>query len=116
MLIRSSTTDLKKAEISIAFTELGNLFGKYQKEPTAAFQMFAPFDNEKNILFQVRFNYKSSIVSTKLYRLIMSYSPPTPQTKLTLRLLMPYIYMEHPFLMFLDHKRCSTVGRTPLDE
>ena len=28
-----------------------------------------------------------------------------------------YIYMEHPFLMFLDHtQRRSTVGRTPLDE
>jgi len=36
---------------------------------------------------------------------------------LTLRLLMSYIYMEHPFLMFLDHtQRRSTVGRTPLDE
>ena len=35
----------------------------------------------------------------------------------TLRLLMSYIYMEHPFLMFLDHtQRRSTVGRTPLDE
>jgi len=30
---------------------------------------------------------------------------------------MSYIYMEHPFLMFLDHtQRRSTVGRTPLDE
>ena len=28
-----------------------------------------------------------------------------------------YIYLEHPFLMFLDHtKRRSTLGRTPLDE
>jgi len=27
-----------------------------------------------------------------------------------------YIYMEHLFLMFLDHTRHSTVGRTPLDE
>ena len=28
-----------------------------------------------------------------------------------------YIYMEHPFLMFLDHTQPrSTVGRTPLDE
>ena len=28
-----------------------------------------------------------------------------------------YIYMEHPFLMFLDHtQRRSTVGRTPLHE
>ena len=47
--------------------------------------------------------------------------------KLTLRLLMSYIYiyiyiyiytcMEHLFLMFLDHtRRCTTVGRTPLDE
>jgi len=38
---------------------------------------------------------------------------------LTFRRLMSYvyIYMEHPFLMFLDHtKRRSTVGRTPLDE
>jgi len=36
---------------------------------------------------------------------------------LTLRLLMSYIYMEHPFLMFLDHTQGSiTVGRTPLDE
>jgi len=36
---------------------------------------------------------------------------------LTFRRLMSYIYMEHPFLMFLDHtQRCSTVGRTALDE
>ena len=38
---------------------------------------------------------------------------------LTLRVLMSYIYiyMEHPFLMFLDHtQRRTTVGRTPLDE
>jgi len=36
---------------------------------------------------------------------------------LTFRLVMSYIYMEHPFLMFLDHtQRRSTVGRTPLDE
>jgi len=38
---------------------------------------------------------------------------------LTLRRLMSYIYiyMEHPFLMFLDNtKRRNTVGRTPLDE
>ena len=39
------------------------------------------------------------------------------QGGLTLRRLMSYIYMEHPFLMFLDHtQRRSTVGRTPLDE
>ena len=36
---------------------------------------------------------------------------------LTFRRLMSYTYMEHPFLMFLDHtQRHSTVGRTPLDE
>ena len=36
---------------------------------------------------------------------------------LALRRLMSYIYMEHLFLMFLDHtQRRSTVGRTPLDE
>ena len=37
-------------------------------------------------------------------------------TSLTLRLLMSYIYMEHLFLMFIDHTRRSTVGMTPLDE
>ena len=41
----------------------------------------------------------------------------TCKPALTLRLLMSYIYMEHLFLMFLDHtKRRTTVGRTPLDE
>ena len=36
---------------------------------------------------------------------------------LTLRFLMSYAYMEHLFLMFLDHtQRRSSVGRTPLDE
>jgi len=44
-----------------------------------------------------------------------------PSFALTLRLLMSYIYiyiyMEHLFLMFLDHtQRRSTVGRTPLGE
>jgi len=30
---------------------------------------------------------------------------------------MSYIYMEHLFLMFLEHtQRRTTVGRTPLDE
>jgi len=38
-------------------------------------------------------------------------------TSLTLRRLISYIYMEHPFLMFLDQtQRRSTAGRTPLDE
>jgi hypothetical protein len=36
---------------------------------------------------------------------------------LTFRLTMSYVYMEHPFLMFLDHtQRRTTVGRIPLDE
>ena len=46
---------------------------------------------------------------------------PKNLTELNLRLLMSYIYiyiyMEHLFLMFLDHtQRRSTVGRSPLDE
>jgi len=52
-----------------------------------------------------------TIYSTYL-RLNLSTMP-----DLTLRRLMSCIYMEHPFLMFLDHtQRRSTVGRTPLDE
>jgi len=43
-------------------------------------------------------------------------SVPVQWGALTLRRL-SFIYMEHPFLMFLDHtQRRSTVGRTPLDE
>jgi len=39
------------------------------------------------------------------------------KVSLTLRRLMSYIYMEHPFLMFLNHtQRRGTVGRTPLEE
>jgi len=48
-----------------------------------------------------------------------SAEPRLGNSTLTLRLLMSYIYiyMEHLFLMFLDHtQRRSTVGRTPLDE
>ena len=42
---------------------------------------------------------------------------PSYERVLNLRRLMSYIYMKHPFLMFLDHtQRRSTVGRTPLDE
>jgi len=48
-------------------------------------------------------------------QILISYFPHI--TILTFRRLMSYIYMEHPFLMFLDHtQRRSTVGRTPLDE
>jgi hypothetical protein len=55
VLVRSNATDLKKREISLALMELGNLFGKYHKAHTEEFHMFAPFDNEKNVLFQVSF-------------------------------------------------------------
>ena len=60
--------------------------------------------------------------SSKRWRLFTSRYGVTSQkawilNKLTLRRLMSYISMEHPFLMFLDHtQRRSTVGRTPLDE
>ena len=51
---------------------------------------------------------------------LLHIPPPSPilfTEILTLRRLMSYIYMEPPFLMFLDHtQRRSTVGRTPLDE
>ena len=49
--------------------------------------------------------------------IVQPVGAPSNQQALTLRRLMSYIYMEHPFLMFLDHtQRRSTVGRTPLDE
>ena len=52
-----------------------------------------------------------------LYPSLFLFSNYSTFVFLTLRLLMSYIYMEHLFLMFLDHtQRHSTVGRTPLDE
>ena len=54
-----------------------------------------------------------------LYRGLKALARYVMSQKLTLRLLMSYIYiyMEHLFLMFLDHtRRRTTVGRTPLDE
>jgi len=53
------------------------------------------------------------------YQFDTKISCPFTQITLTLRLLMSYIYiyMEHPFLMFLDHtQQRTTVDRTPLDE
>ena len=58
---------------------------------------------------------KTSVISLSW----TSYNEASSMSRLTLRRLMSYIYiyMEHPFLMFLDHtQRRSTVGRTPLDE
>ena len=56
-----------------------------------------------------------------LWLLRRVYSGNHKKYTLTLRVLMSYIYiyiyMETPFLMFLDHtQRRTTVGRTPLDE
>ena len=62
--------------------------------------------SKKKILFRL---YAMHLLGTSMSTHIILY--------LTLRRLMSYIYMEHPFLMFLDHtQRRSTVGRTPLDE
>ena len=72
-------------------------------------------------LYQPSFNYAKEsvkILSKFVYKHLRRYSN-TSVFILTLRRLMSYIYiyMEHPFLMFLDHtQRRSTVGRTPLDE
>jgi len=57
------------------------------------------------------------IINEKKTKYLKSTKKETRNESLTLRVLMSYIYMEHPFLMFLDHtQRRSTVGRTPLDE
>ena len=69
------------------------------------------------VLMQIQVFFKA----TKYSRKTCSTDKPSPFNRrvpgLTLRRLMSYIYMEHPFLMFLDHtQRRSTVGRTPLDE
>ena len=59
-----------------------------------------------------------AILSSVAYPALQYFSTlPHERHNLTLRLLMSFIYMEHIFLMFLDHtQRRTTVGRTPLDE
>ena len=60
---------------------------------------------------------KADTVGTVLLFFVMRQTEGKKTQSLTLRLLMSYIYMEHLFLMFLDHtQRRTTVGRTPLDE
>ena len=69
-------------------------------------------------MFMAKAVFKGSIeiVSGKMKQYI-EYFGINMTIILTLRLLMSYIYMEHLFLMFLDHtQRRTTVGRTPLDE
>jgi len=77
---------------------------------TLAFRHINPLNPELNpicyllaLLGAHHFHHVSRIkVKSLTFRRLMSYI---------------YIYMEHPFLMFLDHtQRRSTVGRTPLDE
>jgi hypothetical protein len=67
--------------------------------------------------------YNSVILHRVRFAFIVLYRSQNRQwlllyISLTLRLLMSYIlYVEHLFLMFLDHtQRRTTVGRTPLDE
>jgi len=72
----------------------------------------------KYIIYHIIISYHISI-SYHIYHIIYHIisNNYTFTEGLTLRRLTSYIYMEHPFLMFLDHtQRRSTVGRTPLDE
>ena len=81
--------------------------------------------NIKVFLSFFKFNLYSLEISSFLHNLLTALDKFLPVTtsfspiflKLTLRSLTLYIYMEHLFLMFLDHtQRRNTVGRTPLDE
>ena len=82
----------------------------YLRQPS--YHSFSAFDasSQNNICISLHTYQHRMCLPTKIILLIISCS-------LTLRRLMSYIYMEHPFVMFLDHtQRRSTVARTPLDE
>jgi len=71
------------------------------------------------ILGNVKCFINKSYCGRKYGAVFDHFNTRTSNVALTLRLLMSYIYiyMEHLFLMFLDHtQRRSTFGRTPLDE
>ena len=65
----------------------------------------------------VHINYVISALSDSAGVVLLIHHCLMHKLLLTLRRLMSYMYMEHLFLMFLDHtQRRTTVGRTPLDE
>ena len=71
--------------------------------------------DRRNFIYALQYTYGNRPPFTAQHRLAGWHETHS----LTLRWLMSYIYiyMEHPFLMFLDHtQRRTTVGRTPLDE
>ena len=71
----------------------------------------------KVFVYKREFGLKIKIFNFLFLCIYFQSSNQTYRLILTLRRLMSYIYMEHPFLMFLDHtQRRSTVGGTPLDE
>ena len=79
--------------------------------------LFAPHLAECNNYVSHHIQYKSEENVKIILKAVLEIAVTPKSIPLTFRVLMSYIYMEHPFLMFLDHtQRRTTVGRTPLDE
>jgi len=84
---------------------------------------FTAWRNERRFFWRIRFNPLNAELNLICYLLALLgahhflHVSRVRVKSLILRLLMSYIYMEHQFLMFLDHTQWrTTVGRTPLDE
>ena len=98
---------------------------QYYRVSTKSFPYYKETTWNTNIFFQLLLNHLNPELNPICYLLVLLGAHHFLHVSrirvklLTLRLLMSYIYiyMEHPFLMFLDRtQRRSTVGRTPLDE
>ena len=121
--IHSVTKNTSSLSISIPQLETSNFQCPQWEVPTFTRQSMTVLLDESNKItlwcgcHTILLNANIVLVNEGRGCYVMSHDCKKQGEALTLRRLMSYIYMEHPFLMFLDHtQRRSTVGRTPLDE
>ena len=58
IMIRQDEDPWRKDEIANTFEEISDIFsGDRSKKAVGAFNLYAPFDGKKNVLFHVSFNF-----------------------------------------------------------
>ena len=103
------TNNQNKIQTSTSYSQVLNGNNNNNQTDSIGIQLNT-FLNEFKTMFSQLINQNSMILSMLTTIINNKLNNGHPQVTYV-------IYMEHPFLMFLDHtQRRSTVGRTPLDE